>query len=118
MVTDIATLPQEPSNKSLEKLRNTKLKKSEKLDITLLLDVWLEEFFDTTMEEVEKSGKYNDSREFYLAHQVTQEQHDWWEREMKKILPKIMKVTKKFFERQWWLIHVDSSPSVKRENNS
>ena len=100
------------TNNALETLRNTKLKTGQKLNSNLILNVWLEEFHDTTMEEVVASNKYEDSRDFYSAHKVTKEQHDWWEEKMREVLPKILKVSKTFFNRGWWSIYLNTAPSV------
>lgn len=106
-------------NKSLELLKKTK---KANLDVSMLVDVWLEEFFNTTISVLKtdkrfynKDGTEKDdiSRKFYKAYQVTEEQHDWWENLMFEIMPKVLKVSKAYFKRGWWSLSLNSAPSVK-----
>lgn len=105
-------------NKALKKLKGLKRKD---IATSHIVNVWLREFFDTTIEEVEKDYTKNDdgtydakqSRKFYITHKVTQEQHDWWEKEIKKVFRKFH--SKKYVDRHWWSVHLDTSPSIIRK---
>lgn len=66
-------------NNSLESLRTAK-----KVSVSgeALLNVWLEEFFSTTIKEVDDTPEFmhpKDRRRFYDRYTVTQDQYDWWE---------------------------------------
>ena len=108
-------------NRSLEKLKKQN-KDSHEL-INTIVDVWLEEFHGTTYKEEEEKGIYygvtteiedrEGKKEFLPSFMVTKEQHDWWESKMKEILPKVLGVSKKRFERSWWLILLETSPMIK-----
>lgn len=115
-------------NKSLEKLWNTKKKD---LDASLIVSVWLDEFFGSDYETVEKLIYENNpkdsneseedykerlSRIFFKDYQVTKEQLDWWEKEIKKCLIKKFRYNKHILDRGWWSIYLDTAPSLKSEN--
>lgn len=95
-----------------------KLSKTNKNNISeqMLLNVWLEKYFETTIEEIVASGKYEnnteESRKFYADHAVTQEQHDWWYEEVKKIFKK--KFGAKLGERTLSWAYINTAPSIKK----
>ena len=114
-------------NKSLEKLQSTKKKD---LDDRLIVSVWLEEFFGMDYEAVEKliykknpkefdesedSYKARLSRVFHSEYAVTQEQEDWWEKVIKNYLTKKLRLGKHMVEKSWWMISLQTAPSVKRD---
>ena len=86
-------------NKSLVILKNAK---QVSLSEAMLLNVWLEEFYNTTIEEVSGLKEFidvEDSQKFYSKYKVTQVQYEWWEGVVKEALVKKMgsKVANKFF---------------------
>jgi hypothetical protein len=105
----------------LNKLKMTQLEKlsktnKNKISEEMLLNVWLEKYFETTIEEIIESGKYkndiSDSRKFYADHAVTEEQHDWWQEEVRKIFKK--KFGAKLGEKTFSWAYINTAPSIKK----
>jgi len=102
-------------------LENLKKLKRNEISDRDLVDSWLITFFNTTLSEVEKdytkdeSGKFSpeDTRNFYKKYSISQEQHDEWEKAVKKILRKKLRLSKKFFDRSWPLTYLNVAPSTK-----
>ena len=94
-------------NKSLELLKSSK-----KDDITeeMIVNVWLEEFYNTTIDQIsdqyqkDENGDYapGENIRFYNEHKVTREQYIWWEREIKAI--------NKGLDKSWWYIYLNTAP--------
>jgi len=80
-------------NKTLEKIKKLPWRSITTSDV---VNVWLEEFFSTSLEELdplyEKDEEGNfpqpEVMRFYKEHAVTQEQHDWWLEEMNALFKK------------------------------
>jgi hypothetical protein len=114
-------------NKSLEKLYNTKKKD---LDDTLIVSVWLEEFFGVDYKTAEKLIYENNPKEdgetedlykerlgrvFHNEYAVTQGQEDWWVKVIKDYLIKKLRLGKHMVEKSWWAVYLQTAPSIKRE---
>ncbi len=77
-----------------------------------MLNWWLTKYFDTTIEEWKESNPDLSDRDFFLAHQVTQEQHDEWHEWMIADLMKVYRMTRKRAKKESWMIYLNISPMV------
>jgi hypothetical protein len=109
-------------NKSLELLKNTK---KEDIHEGMLVNVWLEEFFNIILKDLEADKRFskkdgtakpNSVKKFYKTYAVTQKQHDWWHNLMVEILVKKYKVSKKYFEKTWCFMYLNCSPMIKNKS--
>ena len=107
-------------NKSLELLKNTK---KDNISDGMLVDVWLEEFFNITLKHLETDSRFykkdgtfkqDATRKFYKIYAITEEQHIWWSDLMMKILPKKFKTSKEHFKKSWSFMYLNCAPSVKQ----
>ena len=84
------------------------------------LNWWLEKYHNTNLDEVKKLhpqwNKHPEkhTRDFYKAYQVAQEQHDEWEEWAIKTLMKEKKMPRKFIERNWWSVYLNTAPAIKQ----
>ena len=90
-------------------MRQTKLTQDD------LINVWLKDYFDTTLEEEYAKQPWTDSREFYARYRVTQAQHDEWNAKAKEMFKKALRLNKYSADRFWGLTYLNTSPSVKDE---
>lgn len=58
------------------------------------------------------------SRDFYSSYMVTQEQHDEWEKWAKEYTKKVTGIKGKLFDRSWWSVYLNTSPSVINTKNN
>ena len=112
------------TNKSLELLKKTK---KEDLDQSLLVDVWLEEFFGITLQSLVGDPRFyhkntdfkkNSSALFYKTYSVTEEQYNWWNDLMMEILPKKHKVSKEVFKKTWGFLHINCAPQINYKSKT
>lgn len=99
-------------NKALDILKAAKSK-----DVTtdMLVNVWLEEFHNTSLEDIVAKGVILDSRTFYKEHEVSEEQHDWWVSICKPIFIKKFKLVGRHKDSSWSFAYLDTAPSVKQD---
>ena len=90
-----------------------------KLDMDNIINWWLEKYHDTNIEKVLEQHptweKGDHSREFYEAHQVTQEQHDEWYEWFIKAFMKEYRVGRKYTIKNSWVIYLNASPMVRED---
>jgi len=95
-----------------------------KNDITenTLIDTWLKQFHDVTLAEIEgdyerdKDGvlMIDETRRFYDEYAVTQEQHDEWDKQVRKELRKKLRMSKQVFDRGYVFVYLNIAPKVKK----
>lgn len=85
-----------------------------KVERNEILNLWLK-YHNTTVEEVIKNHPKEilESPEWFKLYPCTQEQCDEWEKEVKNLLRKEYKMSKRLIERGWWSIELDCSPYVE-----
>lgn len=88
---------------------------------TILVNTWLGKYYNTTLQEVEKNYKKEngeflpgETARFYKDFAVTQEQHDEWDKQIRKELRKKLKLSKKMFDRSYSLLYLNIAPSIKK----
>lgn len=84
-----------------------------------IINWWLQKYHNTTIAEIhvlhpDWGGEGWDSRTFYNAYKVTQEQHDEWHKWMLTELQKYFRCSKKYVERHSWVIYLNTSPTVAK----
>jgi len=78
---------------------------------------WLGKFFNTNMADVRKDNPQwkddsdKDSAEFYEKYAVTKEQMEEFDKYFYKEVPKLLKVTQKYWKRSGWLTYLNTAPS-------
>ena len=82
-----------------------------------IINWWLNKFFDTDLEDVKKKhswedGNYEHSWKFYKTYAVTKEQYKEFEQYFYKEIPKILKISQKYWKRTCWSAYLNCSPSV------
>lgn len=91
-----------------------------KVDTKNLLNWWLEKYHNTNYDKVlEDNPEWlikpeEHTREFYDKYQVTQEQHDEWEKWAKEYTKKVTGIKGKMFDRSWGFVYLDTAPNVKQ----
>jgi hypothetical protein len=110
--------------KTLDYLWSLKPKEFERnLSGNQLVNIWLEEFFNTTIEEVGKDESlyprnergeytYEATTTFHNLHKVSQQQYDWWEKEVKKLFNKKLKYPMARIDKEFWATSLQCGPSV------
>lgn len=88
-----------------------------KLSYDDLVNMWLEPYHNTNLDEVQKKHGWNDgkdhSREFYSTYAVTQEQHDEWYEKVIAKLSKESKLSKKYIKKIFLWTYLNVAPSIK-----
>jgi hypothetical protein len=82
-----------------------------------LINWWLQKYHNTTLEEVFKEHPDWTHRDFYPAYAVTQEQHDEWRKWALKECADYFRLGKKYAEKAFAFIYLNTSPAVKDENS-
>ena len=85
----------------------------QQLSETDLVNLWMTKIFNVKLEDEmilfpERFKKSN----WYSFYQVTQQQHDEWEKEAKELIHKKLKLTKKYINKYWGLTYLNTSPMV------
>lgn len=81
-----------------------------------LMDMWLLKYHNITCKEVvEKYPEEVKSPKWFELFPCTQEQSDEWEKEVKELYLKKLKINKRLFERSWPFTYLDCSPYIKRD---
>lgn len=99
-------------NKSLEIFKTLK---KDNVGIDHLVNIWIEEFFNTTVEQAYSKKEYKDSWDFYDDFQTTQKQHDWWVETVKPIFIKKFKLKGRQADTGWGFAYLDCAPKIKKE---
>ena len=83
-----------------------------------ILNLWLFKYHNTTVKEVvDKHPKeVLESPDWFKLYPCTKEQYEEWKNEVKDLLRKKYKMSKRFIERGWWSIELDCSPYIKDNN--
>ena len=95
----------------------------EKLTEELFINKWLEDYHNTSLEEVEKKhpewikDPSKGSREFYKTYAVSQIEHDEWYRWAIDVIAKHYRWSKKRAKKEFWLAYLNVSPSIKEYIN-
>lgn len=86
-----------------------------KIDGNEILNLWLMKYHNITVEELVENlpKEVLDNPSWFKLYPCTQEQHDEWVKETKKLLNKKYKMSKYLIDRGWGLIELDCSPYVK-----
>ena len=71
-----------------------------------------------TIEEAYAKESWTNSRDFYLRYPVTDEQHDLWREWLIQTLMKHTGMSRKYVERQMWVIYLNTAPTVIPVNNN
>jgi len=95
-------------------------RKKKELTEEYLINWWLRKYHNTDLDEVFKlhpdwthdNPEYS-SHIFYSAYQVTQEQHDEWRAWAFEEFRKFQGLGKKYAERSFGFVYVNTSPMVK-----
>jgi len=77
-----------------------------------MLNWWLEKYFDTTIQDFKEANPDLSDRDFFLAHQVTQEQHDEWNEWMITTIMKEYRYSRKRAKKESWAIYLNLSPMI------
>jgi len=80
-----------------------------------LLNGWLKHHNLTVKELIENEPELIKTPQWFLKYQVTQAQHDEWEKWAKELIRKRMKFTKWMIERGWWAVYLNIAPSIINE---
>jgi hypothetical protein len=88
------------------------------VDRTILLNWWLNKYYNTNTEEVlHLNPRAKESSDWFNDYQVTQEQYDEWEKWAIAYIKKVTKFPLKKGSFEWGLIVLDCSPRIKRDGN-
>lgn len=79
-----------------------------------LINLWMKKYYNTTIEEEYIKNPWKEPREFYDRYQCTQEQHDEWEVEAKKVYKKTTGLSDYAVKRYWGFTYLNVSPRVKK----
>ena len=78
-----------------------------------LLNLWLKYHNTNVNEVISKHSKEElDNPNWFLLYPVTQEQHDEWVVEAKKMIKKVTKLPNKVIDKNFGMVYLDCSPSV------
>lgn len=77
-----------------------------------LVNMWLQKYHNTTLEDVKAQHPDWTSKEFYPAYAVTQAQHDEWYEEAIKFLSKHYKISKKRTRIDFSIDYLNCAPMV------
>ena len=83
-----------------------------------LINWWLEKYHNTNLDRVQEAhpewmdNPKEHSMDFYKAYAVTEQQHDEWNKWAKEYTRKVTGHTKKFIDRGWPWVYLDTSPSI------
>ena len=86
--------------------------KKKKLSEMDLINLWMKKYYNTTVEEEYEKNPWKESKEFYDRYPCTQEQHDEWEVEAKKIFKKEFKLSNYMVNRYWGFTYLNTSPKI------
>lgn len=111
--------------KTIDKLKQMKPSTfRDKISSYDIVNLYLEEFFNTTLQDEEVKEIYkkvdgfftNESRNlFYETFSLTQEQYDWWSKTVKDILSNKLKLSKKRLDTEMSWIILDIGPLIKQQ---
>jgi len=96
--------------------------KKQKLTQDDIINWWLGRFFNTNLKQIlEENPEWKENpdehtRDFYEKYAVTKEQHDAFEKYFYKEVPKVLKVTQKYWRRYGCWTYLDTAPSIKKED--
>lgn len=88
-----------------------------------LTNWWLEKYHNTNLDKIMnenpgwKDNPQEHTREFYAKYSVTSAQEKEWENWAKEYIRKISGMPKRYIERVWWSIYLNTAPSVINEEN-
>ena len=95
--------------------------KKKEISEEVIVNTWLQQYFNITLKEVEKDFKKDEdgnflpgeTKRFYQKYAITQEQHDEWDSQIRKELKKKLRLSKSMFDRQYPFIYLNTAPSIK-----
>ena len=88
-----------------------------------LVNWWLEKYHNTDLTKILednpewKENPLDHTRDFYNKYAVTQNQHDEWVVWAKGYVKKVTKCSNNFLEAQWPWIYLNTSPTIKSNEN-
>lgn len=98
------------------------MKRKQKPTIDDFLNLWLEKYHNTNIEEVKKLHPEwmdgNHARDFYNTYAVTEQQHDEWYEEVIALIQKHWRISKKRAKRDFALPYLNCAPNVRKDEDS
>lgn len=89
----------------------------------VLINTWLEQYYGVTLSDVkgdykkDENGKFSveETRKFYNDFALTEEQHDKWDKQLRKELRKKLKVPKGMFDRSYGFVYLNIAPTIQKD---
>jgi len=89
----------------------------------VLINTWLEQYYGIRLSDIEgdykkdENGKFSieETRRFYNDFALTEEQHDKWDKQLRKELRKKLRVTKRVFDRSYGFVYLNVAPAIQKD---